>query len=147
MKRSPHINTIQPHLKMLYICDTSCSLDKAATNHHISCSPDCTVYDEVYNHITHTDSTISNLYVKVKGKAEDDTFLTNFLGKQPSTLNPLMSKTAKGASTASQITTYMALQLDSQYCTHVFSVLIVRDYAWLFFLHLSMLLWSLQPYA
>ena len=118
---------------MLYICDTSCSLDKAATNHHISCSPDCTVYDEVYNHITHTDSTISNLYVKFKGKAEDDTFSTNFSGKQPSTLNPLMSKMAKGASTASQITTYMALQLDSQYCTHVFNVLIVRDYAWLFF--------------
>ena len=44
-----------------------------------------------------------------------------------------MRKMAKGASTASQITTYMALQLDSQYCTHVFSVLIVRDYAWLFF--------------
>ena len=133
MKRSPQINTIQPHLKMLYICDTSCSLDKAATNHHISCSPDCTVYNEVYNHITHTDSTISNLYVKFKGKAEDDTFLTNFSGKQPSTLNSLMSKMAKGASTASQITTYMALQLDSQYCTHVFSVLIVRDYAWPFF--------------
>ena len=56
---------------MLYICDTSCSLDKAATNHHISCSPDCTVYDEVYNHITHTDST------KFKGKVEDDTFSTN----------------------------------------------------------------------
>ena len=40
-----------------------------------------------------------------------------------------MSQTAKGVSTASQITTYAALQLDSQYRTHVFRVLIVGDYA------------------
>ena len=67
----------------------------------------------MYKHVTHTDSAISDLYVKFKGKVEDDTFLTNFSGKQLSTLNPLMSKMAKGASTASQITTYMAVQLDS----------------------------------
>ncbi|KAH8983236.1 hypothetical protein EDB92DRAFT_1803960, partial [Lactarius akahatsu] len=35
----------------------------------------------------------------------------------------------KGITTAGQITTYAALQLDCQYCTHIFSILIIRDYA------------------
>ena len=40
-----------------------------------------------------------------------------------------MNQAPQGVLTASQITTYTALQLDSQYCMHVFSVLIVGDCA------------------
>ncbi|KAI9430530.1 hypothetical protein H4582DRAFT_1823919 [Lactarius indigo] len=40
-----------------------------------------------------------------------------------------MSQKPKGITTAGQITTYTALQLDCQYRTHVFSVLVVKDYA------------------
>ena len=39
-----------------------------------------------------------------------------------------MNQAPQGVLTASQITTYAALQLDSQHRTHVFSVLIVGDY-------------------
>ncbi|KAH9012217.1 hypothetical protein EDB83DRAFT_2233769 [Lactarius deliciosus] len=39
-----------------------------------------------------------------------------------------MNQGLKGVSTAGQITAYMALQLDCQFRTHVFSVLIIRDY-------------------
>jgi hypothetical protein len=40
-----------------------------------------------------------------------------------------MRENAKGLKTAGQIATYAALQLDSQYRTHVFSVLIMKTYA------------------
>lgn len=66
------------------------------------------------------------MYVEFKGKVEEDAFSTNISDKRT---NPLMNKASKGVSTAGQITTYAALQLDSQYRTHVFSVLVVGNYA------------------
>ncbi|KAI9449787.1 hypothetical protein BJY52DRAFT_1192296 [Lactarius psammicola] len=63
----------------------------------------------------------NDIYIEFKNKAEEDAFLTGS--------NRLMNQLTKGVSTAGQITTYAALQLDSQYRTHVFSVLIVGDYA------------------
>ena len=89
------------------------------------------IYNQAHENVTQTNSSISNIYVEFKGKAEEDSFMTNIPDKQPSVSRPFMSQTTKGVSTAGQNTTYVTLQLDSQYCTHVFSVLIVGNYVWL----------------
>jgi hypothetical protein len=60
---------------------------------------------------------------------EEDAFLIDIPDKSSSVSSPLMNPAPQGVLTASQITTYTALQLDSQYCTYVFSILIVGDYA------------------
>jgi len=130
LKRSPQINIIQPHLKTLFIINTSHSPDKAKTGYHVSFAPDCTVYDQAHRGVTYTNSSISDIYIEFKNKAEEDAFLIDIPDKQffVSKSSTLMNM-PQGASTAGQITTYAALQLDSQYRTHVFSVLVVGDYA------------------
>ena len=128
MKRSSQIDIVQPHLKTLYIRDTSHSSDRAFSEHSVSFSPDCTVYDQEHKNITQTNSSISDIYIEFKLKAEEDAFITNISDK-PSVSDSLMNQTTRGVSTAGQITTYAALQLESQYRTHVFSVLILGDYA------------------
>ncbi|KAI9429589.1 hypothetical protein H4582DRAFT_2088800 [Lactarius indigo] len=127
------INIVQPHLKTIYIRDTSRSPDKALADHSVSFSPDCTVYDESSKNFTDNDSTSSDFCIEFKFRAEEDAFLTNFMDEGPAVSSPtrIMSQKPKGITTASQITKYMALQLDCQYRTHVFSVLVVKDYAWL----------------
>ncbi|KAI9442014.1 hypothetical protein BJY52DRAFT_1229263 [Lactarius psammicola] len=105
----------------LHIRDTSHSPDRAVTKYPFSISPDCTVYSQANKGVTETNSALSDIYIEFKNKAEEDAFLTGS--------NRLMNQSTKGVSTAGQITTYAALQLDSQYRTHVFSVLVVGDYA------------------
>jgi hypothetical protein len=123
------INIIQPHLKTLYICNTSHSPDKAITGYQVSFAPDCTVYDQARENVLHANSAISDIYIEFKSKAEEDAFLVDIPDQPSSTSNPLMNQAPQGVLTAGQITTYAALQLDSQYRTHVFSILIVGDYA------------------
>ncbi|KAH9159380.1 hypothetical protein EDB89DRAFT_1916283 [Lactarius sanguifluus] len=122
------IEIVQPHLKTIYIRETSHSPDKALTGHSVSFSPDCTVYDEENKDITENNSALSDLFIEFKNRPEEDAFSTHFTDENPT---GFMSQKTKGVITAGQITTYAALQLDCQYRTHVFSVLIVRDYAWL----------------
>ncbi|KAI9431449.1 hypothetical protein BJY52DRAFT_1232129, partial [Lactarius psammicola] len=105
----------------LHIRDTSHSPDRAVTKYPFSISPDCTVYSQANKGVTETNSALSDIYIEFKNKVEEDAFLTGS--------NRLMNQSTKGVSTAGQITTYAALQLDSQYHTHVFSVLVVGDYA------------------
>ncbi|KAI9441144.1 hypothetical protein BJY52DRAFT_1195097 [Lactarius psammicola] len=125
------IGVVQPHLKTIHIRDTSRSPDRVITEHSVSFSPDCTVYDQANKDKTKSNSAFSDICIEFKIRPKEDAFLTDFPDEGPSISNPipLMSQNQKGIATASQITTYVALQLDCQYRTHVFSVLIVRDYA------------------
>ncbi|KAI9437064.1 hypothetical protein BJY52DRAFT_1098308, partial [Lactarius psammicola] len=92
--------------------------------------PDCTVYNQVNKDKTKSNSAFSDICIEFKIRPKEDAFLTNFPDEGPSVSNPipLMSQNQKGIATAGQITTYVALQLNCQYHTHVFSVLIVQDY-------------------
>ena len=45
------------------------------------------------------------------------------------TKNPLMAHNSKGSNTAGQVITYTAMLLGTQYWTHAFSILIIKDYA------------------
>ncbi|KAI9433453.1 hypothetical protein H4582DRAFT_1794328, partial [Lactarius indigo] len=115
------------------ICNTSRSSDKALAEHSVSFLPDCTVYNESSKNFTDNNSAFSDFCIEFRCRAEEDAFLTNFTDEGPAVSSPtqIMSQKPKGITTAGQITMYMALQLDCQYCTHVFSVLVVKDYAWL----------------
>jgi hypothetical protein len=113
-------------LKTIFICDTSHSQDKATNQFPLSLSPDCTVYDAVaHEDLTGHNSSASDVYIEFKGKPEEDAFLTEVPPDSPS----FLAVKKKPVSTSGQITSYAALQLESQYRTHVFSVLIVGDYA------------------
>lgn len=128
-EESPQINIIQPHLNTLYVRNTSHSPDKAITHYNVSFAPDCTVYDQAHENVLHANSAISDIYIEFKSKAEEDAFLIDIPDQPSSVSSPLMNPAPQGVLTAGQITTYAALQLDSQYRTHVFSILIVGDYA------------------
>ena len=129
LKISPQIKIIQTHLKTIRICNTSRSLDKADTEFSVSIAPDCTVYGQEHASVAHTNSNLSDIYIEFKAKAEEDAFLINTSDKQQPDSNPLLNQAPKGVLTAGQITAYAALQLDSQYRTHTFSVLIIGEYA------------------
>ena len=70
LKTSPQINIIQPHLKTLYVSNTSLSPDKAITNYHVSFAPDCTVYDQACKSVLHTNSAISDIQYILNSKAK-----------------------------------------------------------------------------
>ncbi|KAH9025840.1 hypothetical protein EDB85DRAFT_2149458 [Lactarius pseudohatsudake] len=125
------IDIVQPYLKTLYIRDTSRSPDRATTSLSVSLSPDCTVYDQAHKNVIGANSAVSDIWIEFKSKAEEDAFLVNFPdgGQSVSSSNRLMNQGPKGVSTAGQITAYAALQLDCQFRTHVFSILVVEDYA------------------
>ncbi|KAF8121694.1 hypothetical protein EV363DRAFT_1405624 [Boletus edulis] len=101
-----YIDVVQPHLNTLRIRETSHSPDKAVTEHPVSFSPDCTVYAQEHENITETNSTISDLYVEIKSKPDDDAFLTNISAGEISVSSP-----------------------NPFYRTHVFSAFIVGSYA------------------
>ncbi|KAI9437896.1 hypothetical protein BJY52DRAFT_1229987 [Lactarius psammicola] len=117
------IGVVQPHLKTIHIRDTSRSPDRVITEHSVSFSPDCTVYDQANKDKTKSNSAFSDICIEFKIRPEEDAFLTDFPDEGPSVSNPipLMSQNQKGIATAGQITMYAALQLNCQYRTHVFS--------------------------
>ncbi|KAH9048759.1 hypothetical protein EDB84DRAFT_1434043 [Lactarius hengduanensis] len=94
---------------------------QGALGHSVSFLPNCTVYDKENKDITKNNSALSDLSIEFKNRPEEDAFSTHFMDESPT---QFMSQKTKGVITAGQITTYTALQLDCQYHTHVFSVLI-----------------------
>lgn len=101
----------------------------AKTKYKADFSPDCTVYAKEHGKVTGVNSVISDIYIEFKHKPEDDAFLNPVTPMSQPRSNPLVRRNTRGFHTAGQIGVYAALQLDSQYRTHVFSVLIVGNYA------------------
>ncbi|KAH9165209.1 hypothetical protein EDB89DRAFT_1911545 [Lactarius sanguifluus] len=87
------IEIVQPHLKTIYIRETSHSPDKALTGHSVSFSPDCTVYDEENKDITENNSALSDLFIEFKNRPEEDAFSTHFTDENPT---GFMSQKTKG---------------------------------------------------
>ncbi|KAF8257618.1 hypothetical protein EI94DRAFT_1817324 [Lactarius quietus] len=119
------VDIVQPHLQTLHIYNTSHTLDKATTGYSCAFSYDCMVYSLEHQVAIRNNSTLSNIYIEFKVKSEEDAFSTN------TTSGCLINERTKGFLATSQITAYAVIQLDSQYHTHVFSVLIIGDHAWL----------------
>ncbi|KAF8227900.1 hypothetical protein L208DRAFT_992380, partial [Tricholoma matsutake] len=71
-----------------------------------------------------TDSSKVEMFLESKWKSSDDLFHDD--GK---TVKSFLHDTKAAKDTLGQITAYAAAQLGSQFCTHIYSVLIVKDTA------------------
>ncbi|KAF8218872.1 hypothetical protein L208DRAFT_1096653, partial [Tricholoma matsutake] len=71
-----------------------------------------------------TDSSKVEMFLKFKWKSSDDPFCDD--GK---TVKSFLRDTKAAKDTLGQITAYAAAQLGSQFCTHIYSVLIIKDTA------------------
>ncbi|KAI9442083.1 hypothetical protein BJY52DRAFT_1089943, partial [Lactarius psammicola] len=84
-----------------------------------SISPDCAVYKNENKDVTGTDASVAEFFVEFKNSADDDPF----------TGDGYRSDSRNARRTVGQIATYVSVQMDSQYRTHTFFVLIIKSYA------------------
>ncbi|KAG1831161.1 hypothetical protein DFJ58DRAFT_848314 [Suillus subalutaceus] len=124
---TPFINAIKPFAPQLSFVDThkyedtkNCSkLNSKVFN----IKPDVCVYpDGCEPSSPNCDVSTTEIIIEFKWSPSHDAF------RQPGA-DSLVSQTEKGMDTLGQITSYTAAQLGTQFRTHVFSVLIVRDRA------------------
>ncbi|KAG1765365.1 hypothetical protein EDD22DRAFT_845472 [Suillus occidentalis] len=122
---TPFINTIKPFAPQLSFVDThkyedtkNCSkLNSKVFN----IKPDICVYpDGCEPSSPNCDVSTTEIIIEFKWSPSHDAF------RQPGA-DSLVSQTEKGMDTLGQIMSYTAAQLGTQFCTHVFSVLIVHD--------------------
>ncbi|KAG1774991.1 hypothetical protein EV702DRAFT_1199840 [Suillus placidus] len=119
----PFINSMQEFTPQLLFVNTSKNADtKNCTSFTFNVMPDVCIYADG----TSDGCDISKVEVHIKFKWNDasDTFT-----RHPGVDKPIVSQTDKGFDTLGQITTYAAAQLSVQYCTHIFSVLIIHNRA------------------
>ncbi|KAG1775986.1 hypothetical protein EV702DRAFT_1046621 [Suillus placidus] len=124
---TPFINAIKPFAPQLLFVDThkyedtkNCSKLNSKV---INIKPDVCVYpDGCEPSSPNCDVSTTEIIIEFKWSPSHDAF------RQPGA-DSLVSQTEKGMDTLGQITSYTAAQLGTQFRTHVFSVLIVRDRA------------------
>ncbi|KAG1779841.1 hypothetical protein EV702DRAFT_1043716 [Suillus placidus] len=115
---TPFINAIKPFAPQLSFVDTR-KYEEMKTVFNIK--PDVCMYpDGCEPSSPNCDVSTTEIIIEFKWSPSHDAF------RQPGA-DSLMSQTEKGMDTLGQITSYTAAQLGTQFCTHVFSVLIVRD--------------------
>jgi hypothetical protein len=81
-----------------------------------------------------TDSSKVEMFLEFKWKSGDDPFRDVYDVEHPhdkdgKTVKSFLRDTKAAQDTLGQITAYAAAQLGSQFCTHIYSVLIVKDTA------------------
>jgi len=96
------------------------------------CKPDCSVYN--HNHLPQEgetlDSSLIEFTIKFKTRPSQDPFRHGLdCNADTDKNNPLMVTESTGSKTAGQVIAYTTLILSTQYRTHTFSVLIIKDYA------------------
>ena len=74
------------------------------------------------------------MFVEFKWKSSDDPFRDVYDVEHPhdkdgKTVKSFLCNTKAAKDTLGQITAYAAAQLGSQFCTHIYSVLIIKDTA------------------
>ena len=114
----------------------SSSLDhNPNTDFTFAIKPDVAVYQASVDPDVRTDSSLAELFIEFKWCNEDDPFCDPYYvtadGKTGKSFlkKSFLKDTKKATDTLGQITSYAAIQLGSQFRTHIFSVLIVRDLA------------------
>ncbi|KAF8122089.1 hypothetical protein EV363DRAFT_1090547, partial [Boletus edulis] len=121
----PFIEEMQPFAPQLYLIDTHSTPDaKNCTEFSYDIKPDVCVYSE---HISGCDSSKVEIHVEFKWAKSQDVFRP--AQKDDSGVLSFIRPTSAARDTLGQITAYTSAQLGSQYRSHAFSVLIVRDFA------------------
>lgn len=95
-------------------------------NFPYNCKPDCSVYDCRSSHKEGLNSALLNFFIEFKTKPHHNPFLQQE-DRKATDLNPLINTTAAARKVAGQIISCATLVLGTQYCTHVFSVLIIKN--------------------
>ncbi|KIM50545.1 hypothetical protein SCLCIDRAFT_56852, partial [Scleroderma citrinum Foug A] len=114
-----------PNLKFVNTSDQPDTTLGATFNFEIK--PNICVYPDppdLKSHLLRCDSSSMEMHIEFKWTQQDNLF---FLGQS----KVFMTKTHKAVDTLRQITTYITVQLRSQYQTHAFLVLIVREIAYI----------------
>ena len=98
-----------------------------------SCQPDISVYHKsIPGPKPKLNTTLVEFLVEFKTTLDQDPFVvepTLHSDLKSASENPFMNTTNQGRQSSGQITAYATSILSSQYCTHVFLVLIVDTYA------------------
>ena len=116
------------HLHNLAMFNMSNSTDTAPNNTFpFLCKPDCTVYH--HNHCPQEglNFSLTEFIIEFKTTVNQDPFRHD-QDPKADTKNPLMVHNSKGSDTAGQVIAYAAMLLGTQYRTHAFSILIIKDY-------------------
>ncbi|KAI0287234.1 hypothetical protein BC826DRAFT_60346 [Russula brevipes] len=128
----PFCSIIGHFMPNLVLCDTS-SHEEKIPNHRFSIKPDCTVYDKGNGAVAGTDSSVAEFFLKFKYSSVDDPFVDspNPRGSDGRTQEgcTFVKDSRAARKLIGQIGTCVAVQMDVQYRTHTFFVLVVGDYA------------------
>ena len=97
------------------------------------CQPNCSVYDTARNHNNNLNSSLIKLVIEFKTGSDSDPFVDPRLLKKSKVgdtfRNPFMVTSSKAQVVAGQIIAYATLVLSAQYHTHVFLVLVFKEYS------------------
>ena len=95
------------------------------------CQPDCYVYEANRGH-NHPDSSLVECLIEFKTTSDYDPFVRSVPSEPMSPTmgrNTFMSANSRGVKAAGQITAHATLILGAQYRTHIFLILILREYS------------------
>ena len=100
-------------------------------NFPFACRPDCSVYRAEGDHSRlKLDSSLVEFSIEFKTSLDHNPFtLKPILSESDPLENPFMSTSSHGVQTAGQITAYASFALSAQYRTHLFLILIIKDFA------------------
>jgi Fungal protein kinase len=96
------------------------------------CQPDCCVYSADSGHNNTLDSSLIECLIEFKTGSDYDPFEQHVRSQSTaarSVRNPFMSTSLSGRKVAGQITAYATWVLSAQYRTHVFLVLVLKDFS------------------
>ncbi|KAI0245684.1 hypothetical protein BJV78DRAFT_1137314 [Lactifluus subvellereus] len=122
----PFCSIVRPLIPNLIIRNTSSHGAVDITNYSFSIKPDCTVYSKENKKIYGTSLAAVEFFVEFKFSADSDPFEVSQKSQAPM---GLLKDSRSAKETIGQIATYVAMQMDAQYRTHSFFVLIIKDYA------------------
>jgi hypothetical protein len=118
------------------IVNSSASLDRNVTHFPCTVKPDVSIYRANSDPGVLTDSSLAEIFVEFKWDYPDDPFCDVYMVKldptSEETVKSFFRNTKTSDDVLGQITTYAAVQLGSQFRTHIYSVLIVKDTARIF---------------
>jgi hypothetical protein len=130
LTREYQCSVVGPYVPNLVVRDTSSQLDKAVTEYKFSIKPDCVVYSKENDDVTGIDSGVAEFFIEFKYSSGEDPFIDTPPPPTPPQRRPSFIKDSSSArGLIGQIGTYIAVQMDMQYRTHAFFVLIISDFA------------------
>jgi hypothetical protein len=114
------------------IVDSSSSVDRNPySDFPFKIKPDISVYPDTSDLGVRTDTSLVEIFIEFKWKSGDDPFCAvhDINDSDGRTRRSFLHETHSANDTLGQITSYAAAQLSSQFRTHAYSVIIVKDTA------------------